>query len=201
MRKTIVAIGSILFVLMAAPGVAHDQGYTQLGGYYDGWPWRDYHAVGSSCGGEVNSRYVKSLKAILWADGDIQDMVWIDQTFNSTTHNNLKQYQGKHALSQDGCAGFNTWGNMQNDSHYDSRLGVRYHHLTADGGYTAAGTYYQWREQGGNRHVRYLKWSPNGEGIGGYSGCWQLVNAKNDAYTNFESYNVFIEHNMNETCD
>lgn len=198
-----VAGGIVLAIglLLMSPAQAHDQGYTQADPALMSFEWRDYHAVGSSCGGEVSSRYVKSVKAILWADGDIEDMTWIDQDFTSGTATNVKQYQAKHGLSQDGCVGYNTWSSMQHDKHYNTQLGVYQKHMTPDGS-DAAGDYYQWREQGKARHVRYYKYTdPCGHSCGLPDFCWVLLMAKNDAYNTFATYGVYIEHNMNERCD
>jgi hypothetical protein len=117
-------LSTIVLLAMSGPAASHDQGYHPWD-QGESWEWRLYHAVGFC--GEVNSRYVKSVKAILWAAGYIQNMDYIDQSFTNGTDTNVRDYQSFHNLGVDGCVGWNSWSNMQHGGH--SNLQSTWYHL------------------------------------------------------------------------
>lgn len=205
MSKAIVAFAVAFAVLATGQAWADDQGLS-YGPSNDGWQWRDYHGVGSSCNLETNSNYVKSVKAILWADGQICCQSYINQTFNSNTDTKVRNYQSDHGLTADGCVGYFTWDNMQNYRHYDIQTDTYKPHLRTDGTF-CCGEYYKWREwepyQWKDRWARYQRYCGGcGGDLGGEHGCWHLLKVKNTSNGNVKTFNhTRVDHDGDGNCD
>lgn len=71
------------------------------------WSNNDY--VGNCA--EVNGGYVIAAQSFLWGQGYYN--IAVDNWWGSNSDTALRNYQNAHGLSVDGCAGPNTWGNMQ----------------------------------------------------------------------------------------
>lgn len=195
---TVVTLASgLVNIGTATPALAHDQGYTYCCPDV-AYQWNQYHAVGyCPFTAEVSSRYVKSVKAILWAAGHIADINNINQTFNSTTAGNLKEFQRAHGLQDDGCAGPDTWDKMQNAGHYDPQLGQTLHHMYNEGTLGGCcGYFYRWRETylSNSRWVRYYRPAQ-------YFYCWNLNRARNDSTNTTVMMVHGIDHDGNDSCN
>lgn len=206
-RMGFLVVAIIISVLPYEPAAAHDQGECRYCGQESySYQWRNYHAVGSSCGGEVNSKYVTSIESILWAAGQISDINTPDQVFDNSSANWLSTYQGYHGLGSDACAGYYTWDNMQNSGHYVSQLGAYFYHLESSG-VSCCGTYYKWKEKkdasGGNRIANYHKYNAAGGGIyGGEWGCWHLLSLTNNQTGSQRNFShTRVDHDGDGQCD
>lgn len=137
-RRFITALGTVITVAAvsigmlanAAPAAAHAQRHPEasLGDpSIDGWKMGDFVGqcgADGSQGIKGSSNYIKSLQAILWADGEYDringlGLSNVDGYWGPNTGTAVGYYQDKHGISRAPypCAGYNTWYNMDKGAH------------------------------------------------------------------------------------
>lgn len=210
-------LGVALFaaVPLASSALAHDQGLEPPPFNTDGYEWRIFHAVGpASFDGkdvcpspeQTSSTYVRSVKAIVWADGSLSDIDDVNQIYGEKAYAAIKSYQNNHGLDNDGCVGYYTWSNMQHYRHYDTQTDTYKPHIRSDGTVGFHATAYKWREwepyDYKPKFVRYMRYHPPSGDEGGEYGCWHTLKVKNESTGNETVFgHSRVDHDSDGQCD